>query len=517
MNNSCFANKLNTHYTNIGGERLPVERIPECPLSPCTVSIGEVKSHLRRLDTTKATHTEDFPSFISRDNCEDIAVPLTDVINCMFQQCTYPAKWKCAQVVPLKKTSSPSGCKDYRPISLLWHCGKVAEHFYLKYLRPSVTPMLQSNQYAYQPGKGTVDALISALHDWTGLLDGRENVSVLFADFSKAFDLMQTSHLVSAMTSLNIRYDLVKIAESFLSGRSQTVRINGTTSEQLPMNVGVAQGTLCGPWFWLIFSDSFAPPNQIKCIRYADDTTCYWPTPRTACGNSSSQICASYAHSWSEQHGMLLNVAKTKTMSISTSTPSAARTTMEVQPTIQDTPIGDVTEFKFLGVVVDNRLNFNSHCQTISTRANQRQQMLLKLKRNGVCSDKLVLFYLSNIRSILTYCAPAFYTMLSKKQTDLLEGIQRMCTRTILPGVLSYTERLSILGVPVLQDFIMDMCQRYFSKIMNDDSHVLHNLLPLKRDVLRQRRSACSRSFMVPRTRLQVRERSFIIHFSKQF
>ena len=46
-----------------------------------SVSIAEVKLALKRINTNKATHTGDFPAWVSKYNAEDIAIPLTDIIN----------------------------------------------------------------------------------------------------------------------------------------------------------------------------------------------------------------------------------------------------------------------------------------------------------------------------------------------------------------------------------------------------------------------------------------------------
>ena len=66
-----------------------------------------------------------------------------------------------------------------------------------------------------------------------------------------------------------------------------------------------------------------------------------------------------------------------------------------------------------------------------------------------VQTDKLKLFYISNIRSILImYAAPAFYVFLTNQEVYELKKVQRFATRLInCYKIDSYTERLSILGV----------------------------------------------------------------------
>ena len=121
-----FNNNINTYFTTIGGPRQPVD----CRLTTTSnreVSIGEVKYALKQINTHKSTNQHDFPSFISHDFAEDIALPMTNIINAIFKQQKFPKLWIQAQVIPIAKCKSPTAYKDYRPITSPWHCGKIAK------------------------------------------------------------------------------------------------------------------------------------------------------------------------------------------------------------------------------------------------------------------------------------------------------------------------------------------------------------------------------------------------------
>ena len=119
-----------------------------------------------------------------------------------------------------------------------------------------------------------------------------------------------------------------------------------------------------------------------------------------------------YSSMWSNDNNMRLNVTKTKIMHLSTKANYCASYTNS----LNNVPLQTIGEMKFLGIIIDSRLTFNAHCEAITKKATQRQSILLKLKRNGVHQSKLKLFYLTNIRSILTYCAPSFFSLLSNKK-----------------------------------------------------------------------------------------------------
>lgn len=81
----------------------------------------------------------------------------------------------------------------------------------------------------------------------------------------------------------------------------------------------------------------------------------------------------------------------------------------------------------------DYRLEINMKYETAATG-------FTEVKRQEVFTDKLVIFYLSKVCSILLYCDPAFYTMLISKQKELLKYFQKQYTKTLLHLFLRSTD-----------------------------------------------------------------------------
>ena len=62
--------------------------------------------------------------------------------------------------------------------------------------------------------------------------------------------------------------------------------------------------------------------------------------------------------------------------------------------------------------------------------------------------------------------------MLSNQDRDPLEKIQRSATRTILPDI-SYQERLEVLCLPTVYNFIFEIVKTHFTRIADDPEHPL--------------------------------------------
>ena len=440
------------------------------------------------------SHSHDFPSWISKCYHEDIAPPLTNIINCMLSTLTFPSRWKNAEIVPLPKTSNPSVSKDFRPISLLWHCGKVAEYFVSQQLKAKTAAKLTTSQYAYTDGVGCVDALVDALSYWTKHLDAKDNICIqsAFVDFSKAFDMMNPTILDAKLENLCVNSSLRKLINSFLTDRAACVadRTTGERSAELIVSRGVPQGTILGPPLWSIYINDL--PTEISSCSpscsttiYADDVTTYRPvykqeTQLQTISHRSRlmpisplQPAINAIHNWSQNTDMMLNTAKTKTMNISPSLNIKSDLGLNVNSDI----IEEVSEFKLLGVIIDKHLSFSSHVDSIHSRARSRLNALLTLKRYGVEKSSLLRFYLANVRSVLSYAAPAWFSYLSDTNKNRLESIQRQCLRIIYPDI-PYEDRLLSANIPSLCNYLSCICMTFVSDVASDPQHRLHKHLP---------------------------------------
>ena len=97
------------------------------------------------------------------------------------------------------------------------------------------------------------------------------------------------------------------------------------------------------------------------------------------------------------------------------------------------TKITSSDHMKFLGVTIDNRLNFNLHVANVVSKCDSRLFLMRQLKSLGLNNAGLVTFYITNVRSVLTYASPAWFLLLSDFSKNELEKVQRSATRIVLP------------------------------------------------------------------------------------
>ena len=73
--------------------------------------------------------------------------------------------------------------------------------------------------------------------------------------------------------SIGISGTPLKLIESFLSGRYQCVLLNGQASSWSPVLAGVPQGSILGPFFFLIYINDFSHNLSSTVKLFADDTS----------------------------------------------------------------------------------------------------------------------------------------------------------------------------------------------------------------------------------------------------
>ena len=292
---------------------------------------------------------------------------------------------------------------------------------------------------------------------------------------SKAFDKLQPAILIDKMTMYGFNPNIIHLIQNFLLRRTQCVKYGCAKSDYISFQVGSPQGTKLGPVLWLIYSNDLQVEG-FSHIKYADDTTFFTAVANTTDKNAIAPAIKA-TQAWSYANNMQLNTEKTIVMNTCLSN----RNTYDSPIQTEETTLSPSLNTKFLGINIDNKLSFSDHVRDLTAKCNSRIFLMRKLKIIGLGRQGLKTFYLSNIRSIICYAAPAWFTLLSKHDKNNLEKIQRAATRVILPDT-EYDDRLTLLDIPLLSDFMFNLSATHFSKILHNTSHPLFSRIVFNSD-----------------------------------
>ena len=169
---------------------------------------------------------------------------------------------------------------------------------------------------------------------------------------------------------------ILKVFQTFLSSRTQRVKVDGVFSSSFYVVSGVPQGSVLGPLLYLLYIADLPRLLQNELVGYADDSTllCRIPHPRDRLSVAASlNDDLAVISDWCSRWGMLVNSSKTRGMQISRS-----RTVEPLFPDllIDGSVVEMVSELKILGVIIDSKLSFEKQVRAIAASASMRVGIL---------------------------------------------------------------------------------------------------------------------------------------------
>ena len=231
--------------------------------------------------------------------------------------------------------------------------------------------------------------------------------------------------------------------ESFLSNRSQSVRVRDVLSDKCNVLSGVPQGSVLGPILFLIFINDLPSGITSSIKLFADDSKLYRGV-NNICDADNLQNDLDHLHNWTKEWKMQFNVDKCHVLHHRKSNDQhlyhLGGRLLNVSNCQKD-----------LGIMISNDLSPRQHIIKCTKKANK---ILAMIKHTFTYKNKDTILpaYKSLIRPILEYCQEAWQPYLVK-DIDLIESVQRRATKLIYElRDLTYEERLQKLDLFKLSD-----------------------------------------------------------------
>ena len=141
--------------------------------------------------------------------------------------------------------------------------------------------------------------------------------------------------------------------------------------------------------------------RHCQVLMYADDTVAFYSGKLALTIESKLIEDLDIIGSWLRNNSLFLNVTKTEAMLFGTQARLSQVTDFRV--TFNANPIKRVSEFKYLGVLFDEKISWNAHVKYIISKVGKRLGMLRRI-RGSITSHCANTIYLSYVRPILEYC-----------------------------------------------------------------------------------------------------------------
>ena len=268
--NSFFASKCTPLINN---STLPnsLQYVSAARLSSFSFNEEVILKIINALNINKVHGHDDISIRMIKLCSKSVVKPLSIIFKNCIDTGTFPDIWKRSNIIPVHKKGDKQIVDNYRPVSLLPIFGKILEKLLFNSIMDFLEEnnLLNSNQSGFRSNDSCESQLLSIVHDIYSSFDCYPSLEVR-VDISKAFDRVWHEGLIYKIQSTRISGTPLKLIKSFLSGRFQSVLLNGRTSSWSQILAGVPQDSILGPLFCLIYINDLGNNLSSTVKQFAD-------------------------------------------------------------------------------------------------------------------------------------------------------------------------------------------------------------------------------------------------------
>ena len=246
---------------------------------PATVS--EVTKVIKATPS-KSCCLDPLPAWLLKDCLGLLAPVITSIVNQSLSSGEMPSSLKLAVVTPLhKKASLDQDCLgNYRPVSGLSFLSKVIERVVVSRLSQHMEAqdLYEPSQSAYRKEHNVETALVRIQNDLLHAADRNCVSCLVLLDLSAVFDSVDHSILLQRLSSqIGLRGVALDWFASYLTARTQSVKVSDVMSQALTLHCGVPQGSLLDPTLFTVYT---LPMRSARSSADTTWTSTYMPMTR---------------------------------------------------------------------------------------------------------------------------------------------------------------------------------------------------------------------------------------------
>ena len=398
-----------------------------------------VRRVVMNLDLSKASGPDCIPVVVLK-NCEpELSYILAELFNKCLKESYFPDCWKVSSVVPVfKNVGERSTAKYYCPVSLLSVVSKVFEKLVNNRIVDHLAKcgLFSDFQYGFRSSQSTAD-LLTVVSEIISRAFNRSGATQVVA-----FGRVWHAGLLHKLKSYGISGQIFGLISSFLSNRWLQVVLDGNSSQEYPVNVGVPQGSILGPTHFLLYINDL--PDDIICdiAIYADDTTLYSKCDQASDLWQQLELASELESDlrdmvdWGKKWIVDFNAGKTQLVSFNPSHNNGS-----IDAKMGGSILEEKSSFKMLGLTFSSKLDWGSYIISIAKTSSKKIGALIRSMK--FLSPEVALYlYKSTICPCMEYCchvwagAPSCYL-------DLLDKLQKRICRIVGPSLAASLEPLA--------------------------------------------------------------------------
>ena len=407
-----IADSLNNFFSNIG--KSLSEELPHTDADPLLymrgtyptieefdpTSIDEIKCIIRKLNKN-SPGPDGIPLILLKNNVNMISPLVCEFINLSMSKSVYPSELKRARVTPLFKGGDSMDMGNYRPISNLSIINKIFEKVIHARLSEHIETnnVITNSQFGFRKNLSTQSALLSLTDKILNTLGSNHVGAALFMDFKKAFDSINHDILLRKLQFYGFHGKIYQWIKSYLSNRSQYIKLEEAESSLQNIEFGVPQGSILGPLLFLIFINDMPNCSEIIffCL-FADDSNLFinatdFDSLQSILNNELPKVS-----NWILVNQLSVNFKKTHYLVF-----HRGNQPRSISLKLCNHKVPRQNCSKMLGIFIDDKLTWKDHIQHVTKKVASAVGVLNKLKKSLNMEARKILYY-SLIYPYLQYC-----------------------------------------------------------------------------------------------------------------
>lgn len=447
------------------------------------VSTEELRFAIRNTKNMKAPGFDGVFNLELKNMSDSFFSHLANILNNCLRIGYFPWTWKRAKVIPIiKPGKDPTSPSSYRPISLLSSLSKLFEKIIQNRLLnfANENNIFPEEQFGFRRGMSTVHQLSRVYQTIKRNREVAKTTAMALLDIEKAFDNVWHHGLLFKLKRFNVPLYIIKILQSYLTGRSFQVFISGTLSEVFMILAGVPQGSILGPILFNLFtSDLPALPGDGTLSLFADDTALMFKgrviRALTAKLQTGLNMLAEYFVNWK----IKINATKTQTIIFPHSQSRRLIPADDIKIQLGGNLIEWSKEVVYLGLTLDSKLIFKAHVDKIKQKCTTLLKSLYPLinRKSKLNMKNKLAIYKAIVYPVIEYAAP-IWTNCAKTHKQKAQIIQNKYLRLILNE--SYRTRISALhgraNIEMIEEKLNKYNEKHKIKSRNNANEIIRNI-----------------------------------------
>lgn len=441
------------------------------------VTTDEVYGYIKKLKNKKAPGIDGIPNVMIKKIPQIGIELLTYLINKTLELSYYPNIFKHAKLIPIPKPGKPTDLPiNYRPISLLSSLNKLIEKVIKNRLDQHIEEhnILRNEQFGFRNYHSTIAQLARICDNATDAFNLNKYTGLALFDIEKAFDTMWQNGLIYKLIEYKFPKYLIKLIHFYLLNRTFSVHINDIHSTIRLIKASVPQGSVLGPILYILYINDFPKFDKTDLALFADDSAIYTNSWRTDTIANRLTKAAKKINNHFSKWKIKLNSQKTEAILLTKRRPQ-----ITPKAKVNNIDIEWSETVKYLGVMLDKKLNFTTHIKYVAGKAVQAMCQLYPLfnKYCKLSNNNKMLIYKVCIRPIFTYAAPV-WSNTSVANIKTLQLIQNRCLRIIgkYPRWKKISEMHSELDILYVKDFILKLSQKFFENCSYNANELIKSI-----------------------------------------